>query len=154
MEPRQFGRFACMASSKIKIEIRAPKVRTKGIRSKVTNVPVTQDGWRSQLRARQESEPRGPEWSRPITPLRSHVRLSKPSFLQMKPEESERVARQKWPSSTDTRTWRVELFVGGVPDGDLGSRWFKIRFGDKTGVQMVAFSGVESEIPALDTSKL
>ena len=45
MEPRQFGRFACMASSKIKIEIRAPKVRTKGIRSKVTNVPVTQDGW-------------------------------------------------------------------------------------------------------------
>ena len=47
MEPRQFGRFACMASSKIKIEIRAPKVRTKGICSKVTNVPVTQDGWRA-----------------------------------------------------------------------------------------------------------
>jgi hypothetical protein len=36
-----------MASSKIKIEIRAPKVRTKGIRSKVTNVPVIQDGWRA-----------------------------------------------------------------------------------------------------------
>jgi hypothetical protein len=41
----------------------------------------------------------------------------------MKPEETERVARQKWPSSTDTMTWRGELFVGGVPDGDLGSRW-------------------------------
>jgi hypothetical protein len=72
----------------------------------------------------------------------------------MKPEERERVARQKWPSSIYTMTWRVELFVDGVPDGDLGSRWFKIRFGGQDGRTMVAFSGVESEIPALDTSKL